>query len=168
MMQSETSKMRNELSTFCKGCGLDLGSGGDSIVPRAIAIDLDMPYTKVGNCPINLRGDARHLHWFTDCSMDFVYASHLLEDFENIDEIVMEWRRVLHVGGYLVLYMPDQKRYEAHCVKTGQGMNEHHVHADMSLEYMVKCFERCELDIVWAHDDKLGYSFAIVGKRTKP
>lgn len=79
---SETSKCRERLKKFCIGYGLDIGYGGDPIIPGAITVDLAIPYTKVGDAPLNLGGDARNLYWFADNSLDYVYSSHLLEDFD--------------------------------------------------------------------------------------
>ena len=41
--------MRDRLSGFCIGNGLDIGHGGDKIVPHAIGIDMPTMYTCVGN-----------------------------------------------------------------------------------------------------------------------
>ena len=56
---SETSRCRERLKKFCVGYGIDVGYGGDPILPSAITVDLPHPYTKVGDAPLNLGGDAR-------------------------------------------------------------------------------------------------------------
>ena len=38
MYNSETSAVRDLLAPYCAGDGLDLGYGGDPIVPHAIAL----------------------------------------------------------------------------------------------------------------------------------
>ena len=43
--QSETSKCRPRLAKFCVGYGIDIGPGGDPIVPAAIRVDLPNPYS---------------------------------------------------------------------------------------------------------------------------
>jgi hypothetical protein len=77
---SETSKCRNRLAPFCKGYGLDVGFGGDTITFHAIRVDLPTPYTKVGQSPVQLGGGAGRLISFRDECLNFTYSSHLLED----------------------------------------------------------------------------------------
>ena len=127
-MTSETSVCRARLAHFCQGDGLDLGCGGDLIVPHAIGVDLPEPYANVGRTPIPLRGDARRLHWFTDGCLGFVFASHLLEDFpaEWTVAVLVEWQRVIELSGHLVIYGPDEPTYRAHCEATGQDHNGSH------------------------------------------
>lgn len=133
---SETSRCRDRLIKYCEGDGLDLGFGGDPIKPSAICIDLLEPYTKVGSAPQHLRGTARDLYWFRNNCLDYVFSSHLIEDFVYVEQIQIlnEWLRVLRFGGYLVLYTVHQQRFLQHCNRTGQGTNDAHKEADYSLE----------------------------------
>ena len=136
-MASETEKCRERLKKYCVGNGLDLGYGGDPIVPTAITVDLEKPYTDVGDHPQNLKGDARNLYWFrTDC-LDYVFSSHLFEDFspQEMQTILWEWVRVLKPGGYLVLYLPDEQAYRKHCKEHDAPRNTHHEVENFSLEY---------------------------------
>lgn len=133
---SETSKCRPRLAPYCRGYGVDLGFGGDPIVPHAIGVDMPKPYSDVGQLPVQLGGDAGHLFWFADNVLDFVFSSHLLEDFVDVKAAVTEWLRVLKPGGRLIIYCPDEQVYRKHCAATGQPYNEHHVHADFSLAYV--------------------------------
>ena len=133
---SETSTARDILAPYCEGLGLDLGAGGAKIVPHAWAFDLHRPYTKVGEDRQQLRGDCRSLSFICDEALDYVYSSHLLEDFtyEQLRSIILpEWRRVLRSSGLLILNCPDQQRFVAHCRATGQGMNLAHKEDDFSL-----------------------------------
>src|SRR6516225_5766892 len=104
---SETSKCRGRLALFCTGYGVDLGFGGDPITETAIRVDLPQPYTHVGAYGIQLGGTATSLFWFNDGVLDYVYSSHLLEDFEDTQGLLKEWLRVLKIGGRLVLFCPD-------------------------------------------------------------
>lgn len=130
---SETSKCRARLAPFCAGYGLDIGFGGDAITPAAIRVDLPAPYAHYGDQPVQLGGDASRLPWFADGQLDFVFSSHVLEDFVDTADVLREWLRVLRPGGRLVLFCPDEQAYRAHCAATGQPYNTHHVHADFSL-----------------------------------
>jgi predicted SAM-dependent methyltransferase len=133
---SETSKCRDRLSKFCTGCGLDIGFGGDPILEHAIRIDLTQPYTGITGPPAQLAGDARCLKWFNTDTLDFVYSSHLLEDFEDTENILREWLRVLKPGGKLILFCPDEKVYKRYCDQTGHPYNEFHRQPDFSMEFV--------------------------------
>jgi len=131
---SETSKCRARLAPFCSGYGLDLGFGGDPITASAIRVDQPQPYADTGAAPVQLGGDATQLHWFRDGVLDYVYSSHLLEDFADTRAVLVEWLRVLKPGGNLIIFCPDEQVYRGHCQRTGQIYNENHKHADFSLQ----------------------------------
>jgi hypothetical protein len=98
---SETSKCRERLAPFCEGYGLDIGFGGDPISETAIRVDMPNPYTRTGSFPVQLGGDATRLHWFANGTLDYVYSSHLLEDFKDTRAVLVEWIRVLKSGAVL-------------------------------------------------------------------
>lgn len=106
---SETSKVWHRLAKFCVGAGLDIGYGGDPIVPHAICFDLPRAYARYFDHPQHLHGDGGNLTCFRDTSLDYVYSSHLLEDFENTATALKEWFRVLKPGGKLDLFLPDEQ-----------------------------------------------------------
>jgi SAM-dependent methyltransferase len=141
---SETDKCRARLAPYCVGYGLDLGFGGDPITKHAIRVDMPQPYKIVGRVPlpVQLGGHAEDLYWFRDGVLDFVYSSHLLEDFEDTEAVLREWLRVLRPGGRLIIYCPDEQVYRTHCRTTGQQPNSHHVHADFSLRYVKAILDR--------------------------
>jgi len=131
--RSETSKCRARLAPFCVGYGLDLGFGGDPITEQAIRVDLPQPYAYTGSAPVQLGGDAAELRWFQDGVLDYVYSSHLLEDFPDTEGVLREWLRVLRPGGNLVIFCPDEQIYLTYCQRTGAIHNQNHCHADFSL-----------------------------------
>ena len=133
---SETAVGRERLLQYCQGDGIDIGYGGDPIRPEAIAMDLLKPYRSAGDRPQHLSGDCKNLHWFRDGVLDYVYSSHLLEDFAETKDILVEWLRVIKPGGNLVLFLPDQPSYKRFCEVTGQRGNQHHVYANFGFEFV--------------------------------
>ena len=167
---SETSKCRARLAPWLTGYGVDLGFGGDPIVPHAIGVDMPQPYSGVGRKPVQLGGDATRLVWFQDGALDFVYSSHLLEDFVDVERVLTEWMRVLRPGGRLVIFCPDEPVYRRHCATTGQPYNTHHVHADFSLAYVKRALARAALPHRVLHECPLIdiYSWEIVVEKLPP
>ena len=155
---SETAKCRPRLQQYCIGYGIDLGYGGDPIIPSAITIDLPSPYSHVGEASLNLGGDAQDLFWFKDNVFDYVFSSHLLEDFDNTEVVLKEWLRVLKSGGNLILFCPVEQIYRKHCPG-----NVHHKIENFGLEYIkeiIKTFPHIKI----IHENALCdiYSFEIV------
>jgi predicted SAM-dependent methyltransferase len=138
--QSETSKCRSRLLRYCQGNGVDIGPGGDAISEMAVRIDLPKPYSNAGLLPVQLAGDGTKLIWFRDAVLDFVYSSHVLEDFEDTKSILTEWLRVLKPGGNLVIFCPDEQIYRKHCRATGQPYNNYHKIEAFSLAYVKTAF----------------------------
>jgi predicted SAM-dependent methyltransferase len=140
---SETATARSVLAPYCTGVGLDIGFGGTAVSPTAICFDMEAMY-----CPSleghrqHLRGDARHLPFICDGAFDYIYSSHLLEDFtyEQLIGVMLEWRRILAPSGVLVINCPDQQRFLDHCQRTGQSINANHKESDFSLRHFV---DRC-------------------------
>lgn len=164
---SETATARPLLAHWCKGPnGLDIGAGGDPIVPHAICIDRaedSGARAHVGQHPTHLVGDAASLHWFADNTMDWIYSSHCLEDFENTTQVLLEWGRVLVPGGHLILFLPDQRTYVAHCEARNASPNQAHKHDEFGLEWIrlrMPSWLR-EIEAIWPFPGN-PYSFSIV------
>lgn len=129
---SETAKYRHLTAPYCLGNGVDIGSQGDPVVPWAISVDLPPSEFATycnGSKPenaIHWGGDCRNLP-FKDGTLDFVYSSHLLEDFEDWIPCLKEWIRVLKLGGNLVILIPDRELFLA-AIAAGQPPNCAHRH----------------------------------------
>jgi predicted SAM-dependent methyltransferase len=154
---SETNKIRGEVLEYCKGNGVDIGSGGDKITDNVICID------KYSNTTANYLCDARKLP-FIDGVMDYVFSSHLLEDFTNTREIIIEWIRILKTNGYLILYLPNQENYVSHCKKYEQSINPSH-RVNMSLDYIIQSVSGLPLMVVKTIQHHCNYSFLVVFKK---
>jgi predicted SAM-dependent methyltransferase len=135
---SETSKVRHLVIAYCQGHGCDIGFGGDKIKKEDChGIDYAQPYTSTGSDAVDIAVDVINEPIpVADNTYDYVYTSHLIEDFEDTGAGLREFIRILKPGGNLILVFPDQRKYEEHCLRTGQPLNMHHVHKDMGLAFM--------------------------------
>ena len=101
----ETSKAKNRrvkegfFEKYCNGRGLDIGYGGDPVLPNVDVWDIE-------------HGDAQYLNGIADNQYDFIYSSHTLEHLEDPAEAIGNWWRVLKKNGHLVLYVPHRDFYE--------------------------------------------------------
>lgn len=136
---SETGKYREFTRKYCfksdgePGCGIDLASQGDPVVPWAWQLDLPQAEFDWYNSkhqpsgPIQLRGHAETLTFIDSESLDFVYSSHLLEDYLEWEPVLKEWVRVIKIGGKLIIMIPDKDRWSA-AIANGQPPNCSHKH----------------------------------------
>jgi len=104
---NEMLKVRPRIASYLQGIGLDLGCGNEKVCKEAIGIDL---MGKGADIKLDLTGvDA--LGIFADGTFDYVFSSHVLEDFLATEAILSDWWRVVRPGGYLILYSPDPDYY---------------------------------------------------------
>lgn len=130
---SEIVHFRHLVVSYCSGNGIDIGSQGDPVVPWAIQMDLPNDQFLQYN---SQNPPAGYIHWrssavedlpFKDGVLDFVFSSHLIEDFEDWEPILMEWVRVIKPGGHLIVAVPDKVRF-AEAIAKGQPPNCAHKH----------------------------------------
>ena len=101
----ETSKAKRRrmkegfFGKFCQGRGIDIGYGGDLVVPNCVGWDFE-------------HGDAQYMHGINDGEFDFVYSSHTLEHTINPSAALKNWWRILNPEGFLILYVPHRDLYE--------------------------------------------------------
>ena len=81
---------------------IELGSG-----PHGLPDFFHVDAVKVGN--VNHQGDVRDLSYFESETADELYSAHTVEHFSytEIDQILLEWKRVLKPGGKVTIKMPD-------------------------------------------------------------
>jgi ubiquinone/menaquinone biosynthesis C-methylase UbiE len=162
----EVDKIRDIVAPWLVGDGLDIGFGGNPINKTAICIDLPIPYSNYG-APRHLTGNAVDLFWFSDSVLDYIFSSHLLEDFKDTEIVLHRWMRVLKPYGVIALYLPDEQKYRRVMLETGGKYNQYHQIEDMSLEYMKSLFRKLEISIVYEYEETepLSYGFLIVGRK---
>jgi len=172
--QSETSKVRNVVLPYCEGLGCDIGFGGDKIKKtNCLGIDLATPYAFTGQDKVDVTCDLfKEKIPFPDNTFDYVYSSHLIEDFEDTTKTLLEMSRVLKNNGNLIIVFPDQIKYEAFCKLKNQTPNAQHIHKVMGLQFMIKCLEKLNsnnlsTNIIFSEDCKIDYNVIIVCKILK-
>lgn len=108
---NEQDKIATFAVPYLQGRALDLGCGMRKVWPGLIGIDNASTFG--GNTVADIPGDISDLSMFGDATMDAVFSSHVLEDFprERVPTVLEEWARVLKIGGYLVLYVPNMNLY---------------------------------------------------------
>lgn len=86
--------------------GADIGGPSGRAIDGIINVNL---YGSRGNCIIG-RGERLP---FKNESLDYLISSHTLEHIKNTESVLKEWLRVLKVGGFMAVVMPD-KRFHLH------------------------------------------------------
>jgi hypothetical protein len=163
----ETATCRFRLATWCRGAGIDIGSGGAApIVDTAICIDKSPAGPWGGRWPVHLIMDAFQRLPFERGSLDYVYSSHCLEDAIDTAAVLFEWCQVIRRDGYLVLFLPDQEAYEAYCRAIGQLPNQDHKHKNFNMSYVADCLPT-SMHIVHSFFplDYNPYSFELVSQK---
>jgi SAM-dependent methyltransferase len=143
---SETSKVRKWVLPYCIGKGCDIGFGGDKVLKsNCDGIDFPQPYAYAGKDKVDIACDViKDSIPVPDNTYDYVYTSHLIEDFADTSDALNKFIRILKNGGNLILVFPDQPAYEIYCKDIGIEMNPYHVHADMGYVYMKKQLDLLE------------------------
>jgi SAM-dependent methyltransferase len=103
-------RQRNGLLDDFHGKGIDVGAGKDH-APwwdlaefRGRGLDV-WPWDMVD-------GDAHHLEGVENRTMDFLFASHILEHLEDPVLALRNWVRVVRPGGVLLIAVPHRDLYE--------------------------------------------------------
>lgn len=170
--KSETAKYRHLTVPYCVGNGVDLGSGGDPVVPHAISVDLpEAEYAYYNsNQPhrghLNFRGDARIMP-FKDGTLDWVYSSHLLEDFLDWNPILDQWGAAIKRGGHLIILVPDRVKWNE-AISRGQPPNcqhQHESHVGELTRYMLPRMFRTIMDCMAKPEDPEDYTIIYVGQK---
>lgn len=101
--ESTKARARRETAGFfdayCRGDGIDIGHGGDILLPEMRGWDFE-------------DGDAEVMEGVPDAAYDFVYSSHNLEHLYDVERALLNWWRILKPGGFLILFLPHRDLFE--------------------------------------------------------
>lgn len=87
-----------ELSVL-RGRGIDIGASDSPVLPTAMSFDQE-------------QGDANLITKYVREQFDFVYSSHCLEHMHDPQKAILEWWKLVKVGGHLFFTVPDEDLYE--------------------------------------------------------
>jgi len=97
-MGNEASKAYPRLKGLMTGRGIDIGCGNDPV-----------PGADIWDTP---QGDAQYMEGVADDTYDWVFSAHCLEHIKDPHVALHHWWRILKVGGYLIVLVPDEDLYE--------------------------------------------------------
>jgi ADP-heptose:LPS heptosyltransferase len=122
----ESMKIKYLIPRYTRGVGLEIGVGEQKTFKHFIGVDnqhhLNAGMHDESAADFVAEADALEM---PDSTVDFVFASHVLEHMADMGKALAEWGRVLKTGGYLVLYVPSANLYP----KVGEpGANPDHKH----------------------------------------
>ena len=141
----ESSKIRWELVPYMRGKCLDIGCGPYKVFPHFVGVDNGDHWGHFDNVRVD---DAKDLSQFGSEAWDVAYSSHLLEHFpyKDVPNVLNEWMRVTKVGGYLILYLPDEKQYP----KVGDKYANQDHKWDVSYDKVISAMEKsdCGWDLI--------------------
>jgi predicted SAM-dependent methyltransferase len=112
-MEEKVNNAKKEFEKYLKkfaikdnrfGNGIDIGCGTNRIDDMILSIDQQANW-KYANAQIVW--DCKNLELFNDNVLDFIFSSHVLEDFDDIPGVFLSWWRKLKVGGKMLLLVPD-------------------------------------------------------------
>jgi predicted SAM-dependent methyltransferase len=103
------------MAKYCRGLGLDIGCGTNRLSNSILTTDW-YPHSDtdlIWNCAPDPENGVRYFipYPFRENRFDFIFASHVLEDFhpDIIQHVFDEWLRMIKIGGYLVVIIPDME-----------------------------------------------------------
>jgi SAM-dependent methyltransferase len=110
LVKREILQYQNGPQRFCKGKGIEIGSGGRHNVKDSMLVDIVDNFSNELSYKVDYRADAHHLPEIDSASLDYVCASHVLEHLTNPVKAILEWVRILKPGGLLWLRIPDKRK----------------------------------------------------------
>ena len=96
----------SDVTKYLVGEGFDIGCGTRRAHPDIKTVDRQ-PDKRYADADIVY--DCKDLECFEPSSLDFIFSSHCLEDFDNIPKVFGDWFNRLKKGGVIVLLLPDME-----------------------------------------------------------
>jgi len=98
------------MEPYLRGLGMDYGCGTNRLSSTVLSSDW-FPHNGVDLVWNVVHAGGKHPFPFSDNTFDFIFASHVLEDFEldQIQFVFDELLRMVKTGGYLVTIGPDMQ-----------------------------------------------------------
>lgn len=90
------------------GVHLDIGCGLRKITANAIGVDVDAGSGPFLAGSVNVVTTADNLYPFRDESVAFISCIHSFEHYDEPQNVLREWLRVLKVGGRIGIVVPDR------------------------------------------------------------
>ena len=170
---TETAGVREYVLPYCQGRGVDIGCGQCKVVPSAIGFDFATEYN-IARHPVT---DAdvigkweETLAQALDLPVDYIYSSHLLEDYADIEPPLRAWVGAVRPGGYLILTLPIEQAFLSWCAETGQLTNPGHKQdwggaADFVDELPGWFLGQMSLELALDSIGHGGYSFVVIFRK---
>jgi hypothetical protein len=98
---------------YIKGLGIDMGCGSCPLLEAMYHVDMSPQpdcESQIGKDDVFFVADATRFVPTTDA--DYVFSSHMLEDLPTVDDIIdclLHWKRMIKVGGHIILLLPDMQ-----------------------------------------------------------
>lgn len=155
MWDNEARRIR----PFCRGGGVDVGSGDRPVINPDRVVTIDKDPARVAHFHL----DGRELP-FKDQTLDFVASIHSIEHIDDTVAVLKEWVRVLKVGGYLCLVVPDKNFVP----NMGQpGSDPTHCHDFSPEEFRAMVASLGNLEIVQFNTIHDRWSFDLVARKVR-
>jgi predicted SAM-dependent methyltransferase len=167
-MVTEAQQIQEIANKYCVGKGLDVGCGERKIVSNAIGVDFITQYDIKDHPKTQADFHGGWQQYFDTQkpeNLDFIFSSHLIEDFDNAYEILDRWIEAMKPGGYITLYLPVEQKFKQHCYDTGQHYNPHHKQDWKGYEDFMSQLTNNKVSLVEGTDVSGTYSFYVVLKR---
>ncbi len=101
------------------------------------------------------------LNIFKDNSLDYVISRHCLEHFQDPIKAILEWKRVLKIGGILGVSMPD----DSLCNSISLDPSHKHVFTPISFERIINLIG--QFQIIKIKQIPETCSFVFIAKKVK-
>jgi len=155
----EAEKCRHRITSFCTGSGLDIGCKDEKINPTAVGVGI----SRLCNIQTDLHA-TDSLALLGDNYFDYVFSSHILEEFSAPERALAEWWKKVKPGGYMILYCDDPD----YTPRAGTSKCKGEKQSDLYWEDVWAMFERfgnAEQISATRHDEYNEYSWQLIVKK---